>query len=237
MKYLHTMVRVTDLEESLDFYCNKLGLVELRRHENEQGRYTLVFLAAPGDEDAQAALAERMRERIEELEPLIMYFLEKFRDQYDRPKATVPQELIAEMKAHHWPGNVRELENYMKRIVVIGDVDGVRREMRASSPSDPRRSQSLLHQVDPKEFEGRTLREVSKEAAVDAERAVLERVLEVTRWNRRLDSGNRRATLVKLWMELAFRSWPSLARSYATRSCRSGSPSGTPDTTWVLSRA
>jgi len=56
MKYLHTMVRVRDLDESLDFYCNKLGLVELRRHENEQGRYTLVFLAAPGDGDAQVEL-------------------------------------------------------------------------------------------------------------------------------------------------------------------------------------
>lgn len=49
MEYLHTMVRVTDLEASLDFYCNKLGLVEIRRSENEKGRYTLVFLAAPGD--------------------------------------------------------------------------------------------------------------------------------------------------------------------------------------------
>ena len=56
MKYLHTMVRVTDIDESLDFYCNKLGLVELRRHENEQGRFTLVFLAAPGDEEAQVEL-------------------------------------------------------------------------------------------------------------------------------------------------------------------------------------
>ena len=56
MKYLHTMVRVTDLEESLDFYCNKLGLVELRRHESSGGRFTLVFLAAPGDEDAQVEL-------------------------------------------------------------------------------------------------------------------------------------------------------------------------------------
>jgi lactoylglutathione lyase len=56
MKYLHTMVRVSDLEASLDFYCNKLGLVELRRHENESGRYTLVFLAAPGDEAAQVEL-------------------------------------------------------------------------------------------------------------------------------------------------------------------------------------
>jgi lactoylglutathione lyase len=56
MKYLHTMVRVTDLEESLDFYCNKLGLVELKRHESTGGRYTLVYLAAPGDEDAQVEL-------------------------------------------------------------------------------------------------------------------------------------------------------------------------------------
>ena len=56
MKYLHTMVRVTDIDESLDFYCNKLGLVELRRYDSEEGRFTLVFLAAPGDEDAQVEL-------------------------------------------------------------------------------------------------------------------------------------------------------------------------------------
>jgi lactoylglutathione lyase len=56
MKYLHTMVRVTDLDESLDFYCNKLGLVELKRRESPQGRFTLVFLAAPGDETAQVEL-------------------------------------------------------------------------------------------------------------------------------------------------------------------------------------
>jgi len=56
MKYLHTMVRVTDLDASLDFYCNKLGLRELRRHEVPAGRFTLVFLAAPGDESAQIEL-------------------------------------------------------------------------------------------------------------------------------------------------------------------------------------
>jgi lactoylglutathione lyase len=56
MKYLHTMVRVSDLAASLDFYCDKLGLVELRRRDNEAGRYTLVFLAAPGDESAQVEL-------------------------------------------------------------------------------------------------------------------------------------------------------------------------------------
>jgi len=56
MKYLHTMVRVTDIEKSLDFYCDKLGLVELHRKESEQGRFTLIFLAAPGDEEAQVEL-------------------------------------------------------------------------------------------------------------------------------------------------------------------------------------
>ena len=56
MKYLHTMVRVKDVDASLDFYCDKLGLVELRRYDNEQGRFSLIFLAAPGDEDAQVEL-------------------------------------------------------------------------------------------------------------------------------------------------------------------------------------
>jgi lactoylglutathione lyase len=56
MKYLHTMVRVNDLEASLDFYCNKLGLVELNRKDIPAGRFTLIFLAAPGDESAQVEL-------------------------------------------------------------------------------------------------------------------------------------------------------------------------------------
>ncbi len=52
MEYLHTMVRVTDLDQSLDFYCGKLGLVETSRIVNDKGRYTLVYLAAPGDAEA-----------------------------------------------------------------------------------------------------------------------------------------------------------------------------------------
>jgi len=56
MKYLHTMVRVNDIDASLDFYCDKLGLQENRRYENELGRFTLVFLSAPGDESAQVEL-------------------------------------------------------------------------------------------------------------------------------------------------------------------------------------
>ena len=56
MKYLHTMVRVADLDESLAFYCDHLGLEQVRRKDHEKGRFTLVFLAAPGDEDAQVEL-------------------------------------------------------------------------------------------------------------------------------------------------------------------------------------
>jgi lactoylglutathione lyase len=56
MKYLHTMVRVRDLDASLDFYCQQLGLEELRRIDVEAGRFTLVFLAAPGDGAAQVEL-------------------------------------------------------------------------------------------------------------------------------------------------------------------------------------
>jgi lactoylglutathione lyase len=56
MKYLHTMVRVTDIDRSLDFYVNKLGLKEIRRMESPGGRFTLIYLAAPGDENAQVEL-------------------------------------------------------------------------------------------------------------------------------------------------------------------------------------
>jgi lactoylglutathione lyase len=50
MRFLHTMLRVRNLDDALDFYCNKLGLKEVRRHDSKQGRFTLVFLAAPSDE-------------------------------------------------------------------------------------------------------------------------------------------------------------------------------------------
>ena len=56
MKYLHTMVRVSDVEKSLDFYCNKLGLKEVRRMESPQGRFTLYLSRGAGDEDAQLEL-------------------------------------------------------------------------------------------------------------------------------------------------------------------------------------
>ena len=62
MEYLHTMVRVTDLDASLNFYCNLLGLVEVRRRDHEKGRFTLIFLAASGD---AAAAKETQRPTVE----------------------------------------------------------------------------------------------------------------------------------------------------------------------------
>ncbi|MFG6415876.1 VOC family protein [Roseateles sp. DC23W] len=56
MKYLHTMVRVENVDASMRFYCDALGLREVRRHESEAGRFTLIYLAAPGDDDAQVEL-------------------------------------------------------------------------------------------------------------------------------------------------------------------------------------
>ena len=62
MQYLHTMVRVGDVDRSLDFYCNNLGLEEVRRMDSEQGRYTLIYLTAPGDEARARADAAPMLE-------------------------------------------------------------------------------------------------------------------------------------------------------------------------------
>mgnify|MGYP002358072105 FL=1 len=62
MKYLHTMVRVSDVEASLRFFCDGLGLKELRRTDHEAGRFTLVFMAAPGDESAQVELTHNWDE-------------------------------------------------------------------------------------------------------------------------------------------------------------------------------
>ena len=63
MEFLHTMVRISDLNESLDFYCNKLGLIEFSRKDNEKGRFTLIFLCAPEDKN----LAEESRKPLIEL--------------------------------------------------------------------------------------------------------------------------------------------------------------------------
>ncbi|MBX9875385.1 MAG: VOC family protein, partial [Beijerinckiaceae bacterium] len=65
MRYLHTMVRVTDLSASLDFYVNKFGLVETRRIENEKGRFTLVFLAAPDEVETVRQQGSRGRPTLE----------------------------------------------------------------------------------------------------------------------------------------------------------------------------
>ena len=65
MEYLHTMVRVRDLDAALDFYCAKLGLVEARRVDNDKGRFTLVFLVAPGDRPPPGAATTEIRPALE----------------------------------------------------------------------------------------------------------------------------------------------------------------------------
>ena len=69
MKYLHTMIRVSDVEAALDFFCAKLGMREVRRVDNEQGRFTLVFLAAPDDETQAASEKAPLLELTHNWEP------------------------------------------------------------------------------------------------------------------------------------------------------------------------
>ncbi|MBI5446756.1 MAG: hypothetical protein HY900_36775 [Deltaproteobacteria bacterium] len=80
---------------------------------------------------------------------------------------------------------MRELENYVRRMVVLGDVEGVRQEIRSNTPRPYGGSPEAHSFVDYSEFEGKTLKEVSRLAAARAERVVLEQVLQKTRWNRR----------------------------------------------------
>ncbi len=126
-----------------------------------------------------------LRERCDEIPHLVEHFLEKFREQYRRPDARVPAELIREMQDHLWPGNIRELENYMKRIVVVGDLDGVRRELRTAQRRAAAAAKASPEPPDGLRYVGRTLKEVAKEAAQDAERTILAKVLEATHWNRK----------------------------------------------------
>ena len=126
-----------------------------------------------------------LRDRPEEIPGLVDYFLAKMSQQYRRPATAPPEDLVAEMVDYHWPGNVRELENYVKRIVVIGDVEGVRREIRNSSRNDPRRVEKQTSVPNPEEFEGKTLKDVARDAILDAERRVLSKALHETRWNRK----------------------------------------------------
>ncbi|WP_025321454.1 sigma-54-dependent transcriptional regulator [Deferrisoma camini] len=128
-----------------------------------------------------------LRERAEEIPFLAEQLCRKFARQYGRPDAQIPRDLLKEMETYPWPGNVRELENYVKRIVIVGDVDGVRREMLYHRRVHERNAVDLQQEEIPdfSEFQGRTLRDVSREAARDAERRVLRRVLDHTRWNRK----------------------------------------------------
>jgi two-component system response regulator AtoC len=126
-----------------------------------------------------------LRERPDEIPHLVEYFLDKFRQQYNRPDGAVPADLLEELVQHHWPGNIRELENYVKRIVVVGDSQGVKREIRGARRRDGNGGSTFAEKPDFSQYEGKTLRDIAKQAAQQAERVVLDKVLQKTRWNRK----------------------------------------------------
>ena len=128
-----------------------------------------------------------LRERREEVAPLIQHFLRRFAARYGRPVPSLSRELRGLLERHAFPGNIRELENMMKRVVVLGSDESILEELLAGERE--RRSaassfQSLLAEVE--ETAGDVpLREVGRRASLEAEREAIERVLARTSWNRK----------------------------------------------------
>jgi transcriptional regulator with GAF, ATPase, and Fis domain len=123
-----------------------------------------------------------LRERREEISLLAEYLLHKYSQKYGKSAFTMSREARDLLLVHDWPGNVRELENMIKRIVVLGDEEIIKRELKPplSTPQPP--------EVRSKEVEGPrsvSLKEISRKAALEAEREVIQKTLEKTHWNRK----------------------------------------------------
>jgi len=120
-----------------------------------------------------------LRRRLEDLPVLVDYFLRTFSEEFGRPAPPLSAEIMARFRDHHWPGNIRELENYLKRYVILGSMDGILAELRD-------RNQILSgggFQLErPTDF---SLKRFSKSAAQQAERYLILEALKETRWNRR----------------------------------------------------
>jgi two-component system response regulator AtoC len=117
-----------------------------------------------------------LRERREEIGGLVNYFVEEYRKQFKRPEFVVDPTTMSAFLRHTWPGNVRELENTIKRMIVIGDVHGPLSELHQVEITEPAATPRPRLQV--------PLKEISKQAALQAEREAIRRALEDTRWNR-----------------------------------------------------
>ena len=130
-----------------------------------------------------------LRERKDAIPLLVDFFLQKYNEQYRKNLSPLSPETLASLMAYHWPGNVRELENMMKRMVVLGNERVVVQElaMKEAPPPRPEASGVDLDALGPDLVNGKgiDLKAISKRAAQVAEKRVIERVLQQTRWNRK----------------------------------------------------
>ncbi len=140
-----------------------------------------------------------LRERPEDVEPLVHYFLDRLSKEHRLPKPDISPRLMKLLKGYHWPGNVRELENYLKRLLVLGESKELEAELEAAgngwnSEADAASSQEavieeaaqeVLPNKNSKEKQFPSLKEVRDKAVYRVERALIKQVLEETNWNRR----------------------------------------------------
>lgn len=124
-----------------------------------------------------------LRERREEIPILTQYLLDRYCRKYGKPIFTLSREANDLLLVHDWPGNVRELENMIKRMVVLGDEGILKREL-APRPAAPAASEAKSEK--PKGPRPISLKEISRRAALEAEREVIHKTLEKTRWNRKM---------------------------------------------------
>ncbi|MGQ9671289.1 MAG: sigma-54 interaction domain-containing protein [Desulfosoma sp.] len=145
-------------------------------------------------------LVPPLRDRKEDLTPLIKYFLKTHQALHNNHPPVIPPSLFELFQAYHWPGNVRELENYLKRLAVLGDPSEIEKELRGLVASNAKPNSAplstltrdIFQEIDLTSvvFDHRTkdfpsLREVREQAVLRVEKAIIEHVLEETRWNRR----------------------------------------------------
>ncbi len=122
-----------------------------------------------------------LRERKEEIPFLVHYFLQKFSEKYGRQAPALSQEAKELLMDHEWPGNIRELENMVKRLVVFGSEDIIKEELN----HHPKKPEQPGREPETKRSERGFLKAIGQEASFEAEREIISRVLEQTRWNRR----------------------------------------------------
>lgn len=131
-----------------------------------------------------------LRERRDELQPLVAHFLQRYALEYDKPVPELSGELLEAFLSYGWPGNVRELENLVKRLVVLGAEVPILEEVRQRTEKQPtpvadQENQTELDRFMSGEVASVSLKNIARSAARAAERRLIERVLQRTRWNRK----------------------------------------------------